>query len=148
MKIVVVPSGCWEWRGARNSAGYGTVNLQGKSHFLHRLMYTVYYGAIPPKMFVMHSCDNKKCCNPKHLSVGSHAENMQDMVRKGRSGLGAKNSMARLTEAQVVAIRAAKAAAKGAPHWGNGRFAKKYGVNHATISLAASGKNWRGLRGK
>jgi hypothetical protein len=74
------PDDCWEWRGNRNNRGYGKL---GKI-YAHRVAYELASGPIPSGLEVMHSCDNPPCCNPAHLSVGTHADNMQDMARKGR----------------------------------------------------------------
>lgn len=86
------PDECWEWPGQRTIKGYGTVRRvrkdgSGKSlnFYVHRLSYEHFHGPIPEGLEVMHSCDNPPCANPNHLSVGTHAENLADMRRKGRA---------------------------------------------------------------
>lgn len=83
-------SGCWIWTGARTTSGYGFFNLPRNGLpkrvvKAHRYAWTLAQGAIPDGMFVCHSCDVPLCCNPEHLWLGTHDENMRDMVRKGRT---------------------------------------------------------------
>lgn len=74
---------CWNW----NATGkrYGLVSIKGKMFKSHRVDYLIAYKKDPQSLSVMHSCDNTKCCNPSHLSLGTHAENMRDMALKGRA---------------------------------------------------------------
>jgi len=75
--------GCWEWR-RYTFGGYGYIIFDGFKFSVHRLSFEHYKGIIPCGMEVMHTCDNRCCYNPDHLYLGSHADNMQDMARKGR----------------------------------------------------------------
>jgi len=78
-------TGCWEWAGHRNLKGYGSA-WDGKTMTrAHRVAYRVFVGAIPEGLFVLHRCDNPPCCNPEHLFLGTHLDNMEDMRNKGRS---------------------------------------------------------------
>lgn len=79
--------GCWEWRGDRNELGYGRLTLKRKGldkTRVHRLMFERYVGSIPDGMVIRHKCDNPPCCNPDHLEVGTQADNLADMVSRGR----------------------------------------------------------------
>lgn len=82
-------TGCEEWTGATNSDGYGVVRVlksgSGSIRYAHRLALTLDLGDLPETAVVMHACDNRKCCNPDHLSVGTWAENMDEMIEKGRN---------------------------------------------------------------
>jgi hypothetical protein len=78
---------CWIWRGHLNSQGYGQFHCRvaGRSGYLaHRLMYRLVHGEVPDGLYVLHRCDVRLCVNPDHLFVGSAADNLRDMVAKGR----------------------------------------------------------------
>ncbi|WP_125921833.1 HNH endonuclease signature motif containing protein [Hymenobacter lapidarius] len=84
--------GCWNWTGALNNAGYGMISdragaAPGSSTAkrAHRLSYKMLKGPIPEGGHVLHSCDNRKCVNPAHLSIGTNEDNIADRVGKGRS---------------------------------------------------------------
>lgn len=79
------PVGCWRWTGAINwRTGYGAVRWLAKVVSAHRLAYQLTIGAIPPGLLVMHTCDERECCNPAHLRLGTYANNHADMVAKER----------------------------------------------------------------
>lgn len=94
---------CWPWIGGRMTFGYGS----WRGMTAHRKAAELTYGAIPDDMVVMHSCDNPPCVNPKHLNLGTMADNNADRHAKGRSGLhgGIRNGRARLTPVEVGEIR-------------------------------------------
>jgi predicted XRE-type DNA-binding protein len=94
-----VDSGCHEWTSTIHRDGYGKFYLDGKQMSAHRAAYMLFVGAIPKGMLVMHTCDNRKCVNPKHLRVGTYSDNFQDMVSKNRH-IGRR----KLTNDQVLRI--------------------------------------------
>lgn len=86
----VLPNGCWQWSGARNQYGYGLLCIMvgGKPTTIlaHRLQWMRVNGEIPEGNECCHDCpdgDNRACINPDHLWLGTHGDNIRDLVRKG-----------------------------------------------------------------
>jgi hypothetical protein len=134
------PDECWEWKGARSSApwDYGQVMCDGKQWSAHRLSYTLYRGQIPEGIKVCHSCDNPPCCNPNHLFLGTQADNMEDMEKKGRPSKGIGRHNAKFTEDGVRTIR--RLVAEGVTQ---GSLARRYGVTKGAISHIVNRLNWK-----
>ena len=133
-------TGCIEWARCCNKDGYGQINLGGRVIGAHRFAYELKYGPIPEGMKICHTCDNPPCCNNDHLFLGTDADNMADMVSKGRSNKlkGEKHGNAKLTEANVVEIRRRLAAGEV-----QGPIAKDFGIHHSMVSCIKTGKNWK-----
>lgn len=122
----------------RSAGGYGRLRINGKKELHHRYVYSVHNNVALKDMqglAVMHICDNPGCVNPKHLLLGTHAENMKDSADKGRRR-GENAGRAKLTEQQVIAIRAdLRTAYKD--------IAAKYGIAVPTVKDIKARKIWK-----
>ena len=105
----------------------------------HRFAWIAAGNIIPPGMVLMHSCDNRPCCNPAHLSVGTPRDNQEDKVRKGRHAKGEKIGMSILSEDQVREIRSRYSFRKMTYKM----LAQEYGVCKDTIQKAVRKIYWR-----
>lgn len=131
------PDECWLWRGAQNSRGYGQVWREGKRPGAHCIAFASSGVRIPPRRVVRHSCDVPPCCNPRHLSLGTQADNLREMVERGRSARGERNARARLSMADVDHIRALCDAGEL-----QREAARRYGVTQQQVSKIIRGENW------
>lgn len=86
--------------------GYGRMTVNKQARGAHRRSYELHKGPIPDGKCVLHTCDVRDCVRPDHLFLGSYADNHHDMIAKGRNQRGEKHAKAKVTEADVMAIRA------------------------------------------
>jgi hypothetical protein len=140
-KICFGLSECWYWRGSRNRLGYGVIPMMGENK-AHRVSWLLHRGPIPAGMNVLHKCDVRACVNPDHLFLGTQADNVSDMVAKGRNvsipRFGEDNPMSKLTKGCVSQIRA-KYADGGTTM---NELAREYGVSVMTVQRAIARKTW------
>jgi hypothetical protein len=117
----------------------------GEKVLAHRVAWELHRGVIPPKLFVLHKCDNPKCCNPEHLFLGTQSDNAKDMHSKGRGRPGdltgriaGPSSRRKLSPNEVVSIRARHS---------NGETQRcigmVYGVSDVTISNILREKTYK-----
>lgn len=141
---------CWNWKASCMRGGYGGFKYYinpldrktRKQISAHRFSYIITNGDIPRGLLVCHSCDNPKCCNPKHLFIGTQTDNMRDMVFKGRSGnnSGTRNGRAILDEGKVKDIKKLIANKKT-----DVEIACIYAVASSTIWQIRRGNNWKNV---
>jgi hypothetical protein len=146
---------CWNWLGSLNRGSrrqYGTIKVNGKPVAAHRFSWTFYNNKeIPESMIVMHKCDNPKCVNPTHLVLGTHADNMVDMVKKDRQAKGIKflnrnpakgsgNGLAKLTEQQALEIFLDSRTQRV--------IGQQYGVSQTVVHNIKSKKTWKEIHVK
>lgn len=138
---VLKTDGCWEWQSRIDRHGYGKFKSGGKTWISHRFLYTQLNGPLLPSQFCMHTCDNRKCVNPDHLKLGTHSQNMDDMVNKGRqkSLKGNEHPNSKLNEAQVHEIR--EQYLKSNPTYAS--VARKYEVTAPTIRDVVKRNCWK-----
>lgn len=126
---------CWIWQGPVSTNGYGNIHFQRKTVSAHKFSYERFIGPVPAGMKICHRCDTPLCVNPEHFFLGTHRQNMDDMLAKGR-----KRNKA-LTREKVEEIRKAYANGVSAK-----KLAEQYGVNARTITHAVKFKTWNGDR--
>lgn len=125
---------CWIYQGAvRAQGGHGRFKLRRRDTGAHRIALAS-TGVDITNLVVRHRCDKSACCNPSHLHVGDHYDNIQDRVDRDRTAKGEANGRAILTEELVIKMRKDKR-----PHY---LYAKRYGVDTTTVSLARRGVTW------
>lgn len=126
------PDDCWNWTGAVNRRGYGTLWLGGV-YKAHRVSMAI-DGCDPLELMACHSCDNPPCINPAHLFAGTGMDNINDREAKARGARGESHGLRKLTEDDVRAIRADTRVHR--------IIAEEYGVSDMSISHVKSRKTW------
>lgn len=140
-KVERVPfSECQYWTACTIRGGYGHFKVNGTMMKAHRVAYEQFVGPIPKCAFILHSCDQPSCVNPKHLRTGTHQENMDDMKKRDRQAKpkGETNGRVKLTETEVAEIRKLYAAG-GISHRA---LAGRFGVARSLISFILNYKRW------
>lgn len=141
-RYVKIQDGCWRWLSYTDPNGYGRLHVDGKPMLASRISYKLHFGEIPSGMAVCHKCDNPSCTNPDHLFLGTQAENVADMQRKGRSRKrgksGTEHHASKVTEKDIPEIRASEKPVA--------LIAQEYGVSRATIHAIRVGKTWRHVK--
>lgn len=132
---------CWLWTASLTRGGYGQFPLRkGIIRRAHRIAWQLANGDVPEGMWVLHRCDNPRCVRPDHLFLGTPQDNSADMAAKGRGSKlrGSAKPGAKLTEADVVIIRAERARGVTGTELG-----RRYGVHRSTIYHICQRDHWR-----
>lgn len=133
------PDDCWPWKLSTGNNGYGqpgTTAMRKIGSTAHRVAYILTNGPVSAGIKICHSCDNPKCCNPRHLWAGTNKENMQDCKAKGRVREGGRNGFSKLTDEQAKEIRNDRGTLQT-------DLAAKYGVSLPTISRIKRGVHYQ-----
>lgn len=163
-------SECWNWIGSKCRFGHGQIRIRGRLVRSHRLSFLIHRGLISDKMLVCHKCDNPKCVNPSHLFLGTHSDNVKDMISKKRGNT--ENALATLRNHPELRARGERNGARVHPEsiargmrkatskltdddvrriryeYSNHRtshrkIADVYHVDHSVIGNLLRGKTWR-----
>jgi len=130
--------GCWLFSGLHTPEGYGRLCRRKTNLVAHRLSWEVHRGPIPDGLVVCHKCDVRACVNPDHLFLGTPADNLRDMVAKGRSLRGERNCKAVLTEPKVLEMRRRHAAGERPRD-----LADEFGLTLSGTEGVVYRKNWK-----
>jgi HNH endonuclease/CENP-B N-terminal DNA-binding domain len=126
--------GCWLWlRGRCNTYGWLFVGQQGM--YAHRYSWILTYGKISDDKWVLHKCDTPLCVRPDHLFIGNVADNVKDMISKGRGAKGERRAI-KLTNKKILEIRRL-CETKSQPE-----VAKLFNINQSTVSRIVCKKRW------
>lgn len=145
------PNGCWPWTARLDEDGYGEVYIskaersaghpfRGSHVGSHRVAWWLDRGSIGA-LWVLHTCHNRACCNVAHLYLGTHADNMRDMVEAGRQAKGERNGFSRLKTWQVKILRETRTRGESLRP-----LARQWGLSNSAVEQAANGVHWKHIR--
>ena len=131
---------CWEWMASKR-LGYGRIRVDGKSKSAHRLSWTMHNGKIPDGMQVLHRCDNPSCVNPQHLFLGTVADNVADMLSKGRQKWlsGEETRSSKLTSGDVLDIRRMYSTG----NYTYSELAEMFSVSESNVGCIVNRETWK-----
>jgi len=140
-KLVIRSDGCWSWKNKLIANGYGTIQTgRNKMILAHRASWLIHNGEIPTGLLVLHKCDNPPCTNPDHLFLGTHKDNMQDCIRKGRRHARKGELHYRAKINMNIARQIKELIASGSSQSAIGRM---FNISPSTVQNIADGKTWK-----
>lgn len=143
------PEGCWVWTASTINGGYGQIGIvvdgRPTNNLAHRVAFELAIGRSVGDACVLHECDNRPCCNPRHLFLGSRADNAADMVSKNRqrNGIvpGERHGMSKLRDADVIELRRSYAAHEASQP----ELARRFGIQQSTVWAIIHRRTWAHL---
>jgi len=138
---------CWEWGAGLFVGGYGQFRVGKKKMKAHRFAYILTYGEIPKGKIICHTCDNRRCVNPKHLFLATHKINSVDRELKGRGAFNLKaqpgefNGSSKLKNEQVLQIRQLYQY-----NLSYKQLAKLFNISSSQIANIVKGRSWKCLQ--
>ena len=134
---------CWEWKSTILNTGYGQFSIKAiHKYSSHRVAYSLFNNIeLTNEQFILNSCDNIPCCNPHHLRIGTHLENMKDMKDRKRTFIpsGEKHPNVKLTEKDVLEIRSKYIPRKYSIY----KLAEEYNITYQTVHDIIKRKKWK-----
>jgi HNH endonuclease len=130
-------SGCWLFAGPIDDFGYGRIRIGKKKVRVHKHTYEQDNGPLPEGVILRHSCDMPCCWNPDHLLTGTHADNRNDAMLRGRIPNGTRAAGNKLTNADILAIRASDETHRA--------IGLQFGVSHNVVGRIKRREKWRHL---
>lgn len=127
---------CWLWTGYRNKAGYGVYHFNRLRIMAHRLSLIISGSPMPDGMICLHSCDNPSCVNPNHLRWGTDADNMRDMIEKGRKVVATKPNTPENIAIKSALVNSTKS---------HKALAKEFNMPRSLVYYILAGKKWRNV---
>ncbi len=136
----------WEWQGDCKTCishqpdrdGYVRIMRDRRNVYLHRLVWEAHNGKIPNGKLIRHSCDNPSCMNLNHLILGTPADNMADMVSRGRSLKGENHNLSKLRDSDVKKIRRLRSSGSSLQF-----IADLFSISITKVSRISNRKTWR-----
>jgi hypothetical protein len=136
---VAAPDECWLWKASRGGSGYGhawiEINGERRCVDAHKLAWTLTHGPVPEGQVVRHRCNQKLCCNPAHMQLGTHADNSRDAMRDGLAGVKLRADDIREIIRERYAFRSCD------------EIARNFGVRKSFINDILTGHRWHCVTG-
>jgi hypothetical protein len=135
-------NGCWLWTASLNH-GYGQFHNKNGPRIASRIAYELWVGKITNELHVRHKCDEPSCCNPEHLELGTHQDNMNDMIERGRKNVakGERHACAKLTDDDIREIRILFGFG-----FGHRELGRRFSIDHKAIGAILKRKTWKHVK--
>lgn len=139
-RVIDPATNCWNWTKGKFEYGHGAMrDGPGSMRQAHQCAYEAFIGPIPVGSVIRHRCNNPSCINPEHLVPGTMSDNTQDRWQHGTMRAGSESSSTKLTDTQVLLIRAEY------PQKSMAQLAKEYSSNSASIFNIIHRRTWKHL---